>query len=416
MTIFILTAVLMLLLIMAILLSALWKQAGQQVKQRHEQNILIRKEQLAALDLSLASAEISEAEYQQQRTEVESSLLEEAGDDEDSNTGTGNIISPWRTALVLILFVPLFVVGGYVYLGTPEALDLQTNRQVTEHASGTHQNLPSIDEMLQRLEQRLSQQPNDINGWMMAGRSYMALKKYPQAAQAFKRAYALDKHNAAIIFRYADALAMSHNGRLSGEPFDLLQQGLQLEPNNVMGLWLSGNAFAEQQKFDKAIDSWRRARQLVASEPASVRELDMLIANAQQQVPGTGKEKTDKQPATAAAGITVSVSLAPELAKRANANDVVFILAKAMQGPPMPLAVVRKKVSDLPLTITLTEEMAMAPSMSLANFSDVVLVARVSKSGLAKSAQGDLIGQQQVHDWPHAGEQIIVIRGVLGQR
>lgn len=424
MTLFMLSAVTLTLIILLIVLSSLWRKPQSQRQQRREQNIHIVREQLAALDESLAAGEISEAEYQQQRGEVEASLLEDVGTDETRQTVSDNTRSTRRSAYALMILLPLFVAAGYLYIGTPEALEPQANSQVAGHGTGSHQNLASVDDMLLRLEQRLAQQPDDLNGWLMAGRSYMALQQYSQAAQAFKRAYELDRHNAAIMFRYADALAMSHNGRLSGVPYNLLQQGLQLEPDNVMGLWLSGNAYAEQQKFAEAIKAWQRARQFVSTEPDSVRELDMMIANAQQQLAGTAKldkaavdnAEADKQAAVTAAGITVRVSLAAELAPRVNADDAVFILAKALRGPPMPLAVVRKQVRDLPLTIQLSADMAMAAGMSLANFNDVLLVARVSKSGLARAAEGDLIAELPVRNWKSAKAQILVIDRIQGPR
>ncbi len=95
---------------------------------------------------------------------------------------------------------------------------------------------------------------------------------------------------------------------------------------------------------------------------------------------------------SASASVEVNVSLSPELQKSVNPGDTVFIYAQALSGPKMPLAIVRKQVSDLPITVTLNDTMAMMPKMKLSNFDQVKLLARISKSGNAMSQAGDLLG------------------------
>jgi cytochrome c-type biogenesis protein CcmH len=95
---------------------------------------------------------------------------------------------------------------------------------------------------------------------------------------------------------------------------------------------------------------------------------------------------------TAAASLTVTVSLSPALAKKAAPNDVVFIFARAAQGPRMPLAIVRKQVKDLPATVVLDDSNGMSTDMKLSSAPEVIVVARVSKSGMANAQNGDLEG------------------------
>ena len=420
MALFVVVAILMVVIVLALLLPVLWRGQRKEVTDRRSQNIAIYKEQLAQLEESQASGEVTAEQYTQTRNELEASLLQDI-ESEDTPSGSTNIQQNHgrRIALVLGVALPLFVIAGYLLMGTPAIFD-KSQRQAQQSSSlaQTHKNMPSVDEMLSRLEQKLVEDPNNLKGWMMAGRSYMVLKRYPDAVRALKHAYALDKHNAEIVFRYADALAMSQGGRFNGEAFNLLKAGLSLEPENVMGLWLAGNASAEQAKYAEAIQYWRRARQQLQAEPDSMRELDNLIANAQQQLPAATRTVSDRPetkpvirtaPAVSTNGISIRVTLAKALREKVSPQDSVFIYAKAAQGPPMPLAVVRKQVKDLPLTVVLNDSMAMTPAMSLSRFERVILSARVSKSGSAMSAPGDLLGQTSAIAWRSAGNQNIEI-------
>ena len=99
-------------------------------------------------------------------------------------------------------------------------------------------------------------------------------------------------------------------------------------------------------------------------------------------------------PAAAAAAIQVNVSLDPQLAAQAQPDDTVFIFARAAQGPRMPLAIVRKQVRDLPLSVSLDDSLAMSPAMVLSKFTEVTVGARISRSGNAMPQSGDLQGSK----------------------
>ena len=412
MTTFVLLALLMVFISLALLLPAFWRTPKEDTTDRSSQNISIIKEQLAMLDESRASGEVTQQQYEQTRNELETSLLQDTETEViQTDAKTLQVHSRWMAAMLAIV-LPIFVIGGYVLLGTPEVFDENTMQTPPPHASG-NKNMPTLEEVLARLEQKLIDQPENLDGWMMAGRSYMSLKRYADAKRVLQKAYTLASDNPIVMLRYADAISMSRGGRLSGEPFSLIKKAVKNDPENVMGLWLAGLGYEEQNDYKNAIHHWQRAAKLVEPASESLQEINGMIARAQQKLSGTKPaiSESNISPSTSSSGISlkVNVSLDPELQSQANPNDIVFIYAKAASGPPMPLAAVRKRVKDLPLVITLDDSMAMMPTMKLSSFKKIIVSARVSKTGSAISASGDLLGQTGVLSLPMMKEQKVII-------
>jgi cytochrome c-type biogenesis protein CcmH len=206
----------------------------------------------------------------------------------------------------------------------------------------------------------------------------------------------------AILISLADARAMTQGGRISGAPAELVAKALVLDPDNQTALWLAGKAEAEAGNNAEAVKYWRRVEALSQDDPATLAEIRSQIAAAEQAgglAPAAQPEAAEAQPSapaapeTAGVAITVDVSLDPALAAQADPGDTVFVFARALQGPPMPLAVARHTVAELPLRVTLTDAMAMMPQMKLSNFPAVRVSARVSRSGDAMTKPGDLVSE-----------------------
>jgi cytochrome c-type biogenesis protein CcmH len=180
---------------------------------------------------------------------------------------------------------------------------------------------------------------------------------------------------------------------MAGKPAELVFKALAMEPNNTTGLWLGGMAKAQTGDFSAAMELWKKLEAQLPPGSEAQQEIQSLLAKLATQIPADAAQAESKpaQPAKSAS-IEVQVSLAPELQSSASPNDTVFIYAQSLSGPKMPLAIVRKQVSELPLTVNLTDAMAMMPNMKLSNFEQVKLLARVSKSGNAMQQPGDLIG------------------------
>ena len=245
--------------------------------------------------------------------------------------------------------------------------------------------------------------PNPDDWWTLA-RSYTVLKHYADATRAYEKLVELVPGEAELWANYADAYAMSHGQTLQGEEVaKLLGKALELDANNMSALALSGAAARERGDYAAAITHWQK---LVGQVQPGSQEAQMFNASIQEvkdqlvAQPG-GKAKlaqlsVNNAPAKVAKNLTAAisgkVSLSPALAGKVAPTDTVFILARAAQGPKMPLAVLRKQVQDLPFQFTLDDSMAMQPQLKLSNFDQVVVVARVSKSGTPMAQSGDLQG------------------------
>jgi cytochrome c-type biogenesis protein CcmH len=229
----------------------------------------------------------------------------------------------------------------------------------------------------------MEQQPDDVEGWTMLGRSYQVLGRYPDAAKAFARAAARSPEDPHLLADLADALAMAAGQSMQGEPERLVQRALQIDPNNLKALALAGTAAFERADYAGAATLWERMLPHVPPASEDAQMIQANVAEARSRI----QEKSG-----AAAGLKGTVQLSPTLASRASPEDTVFIFARAAQGPALPLAVLRRKVRDLPLEFSLDDSMAMTPAAKLSAHPTVVVGARVSKTGNATPQPGDLQG------------------------
>lgn len=293
-------------------------------------------------------------------------------------------------ATVLVLVIPFLAGSLYWTLGNYQSL---TQADQVAAANQAAPELEQFNKMVAGLAERLQKQPDDALGWTMLGRSYKYLQQYPQAAAAFEHAYKLLGDQPEIMLLYAEAMAFANNEQLAGKPAELVFKALAMEPDNVTGLWFGGMAKAQTGDFVAAMTLWKKLETLLPPGSEPQQEIQGLLTKLATQIP-EGVAQAQAKPAQPAneAGIEVQVSLAPELQKSANPDDTVFVYAQALSGSPMPLAIVRKRVADLPLTVSLNDAMAMMPTMKLSNFEQVKLLARISKSGNAMKQPGDLIG------------------------
>jgi len=242
---------------------------------------------------------------------------------------------------------------------------------------------------------------------MMLARSQAALGRYPEAAKSYAKAIEYGGKNASVLADYADVLAMAAGRDLRGEPYRLIQEALKLDPDHVKALALAGTAEFHMGNYDAAIMYWER---LMKSLPP-----DSPLAEGVRSGLATARERSGRPPLAAATPAPTAPSSAPSapaapaaaagaetvqgivmldsgLAAKVKPDDVVFVLARAEQGPRMPLAVKRIRVRDLPYAFRLDDSMAMAPGAKLSLFPRVIVMARVSRAGSAAPQKGDLEG------------------------
>ena len=351
-----------------------------------------------ALDDALGAGVISAAEHA-----LKLAALEQSGA-AVVNAAAPRTRGAFASALLTLLLLPALAIGLYLKLGNVQAMDPVAQAA----APGTPG--PDMDAAVQGLAAKLAKNPDDVEGWMLLARAYKSMERFDDARDALKNAYDRAADNIDVKVDYAEALALAGEGRrIQGQARELLDAAIKADAKHQRALWLLGIAEYQQQNYAAAVDYWERLRSQLPPEADARGSLDTQIADARQRAgmpdgggaavaaggapAGGTAPPTGQADAGTAAGdirLTVQVSLDPKLRDKAPAGASVFVFARAANGPPMPLAVQRLTLADLPATVTLTEAMGMLPNMKLSQFPQVVIGARISASGNPKAQSGDL--------------------------
>jgi len=314
------------------------------------------------------------------------------------------------SAAVLVL-----AVLGYAAVGSPRVPSAGPPGSASAGATEVVQDMTEEQFVaaVDQLATRMAQEPANGEGWALLARSYARLGRHAEAVPAFDKALAITGDDPTLLVDYADALAMINNRSLDGEPLALVERALKYDPDNAKALALAGTAAFNRKDFPTAVRLWERLVRVSPPDSAFLPQLQGSIDEARSlgglppgprvaQAPQAGQAAQALPSASASAAdaklaanavLTGTVRLSPALAAQAQPDDVVFIFARPAEGARMPLAIVRHQVKDLPVSFRLDDSMAMSPAMKLSQFAKVVVSARVSKSGQAAPAAGDLSGQ-----------------------
>jgi len=380
-----------------------------------EINTRIYRDQLAELDRDLAAGSLAPGDHAQARAELQRRLLDDTGQAEVPATP---VQGARRTSMVLAVVLPIAATGIYALLGSPAAL-LPQPAPVAQGGADQHSaTAAEVERMVAALAAKLEKNPDDPKGWSMLARSYHVMGRLPEADAAFKRVGDdLLRKDPVLLADYADTLAGLADGNLEGQPLQLVKQALQLDPDNGMALSLAATAAYKRKDFPEAARHWQRLLKQLPPESEDARWLVKTLAEIGAPVsadtmaaasPQNGTAAAVQSPASAAAppgpaiaqaaagnsGASVSgqVTLSPKLKDSVSANDTVFIFARGLEGSRMPLAVQRARVADLPLQFRLDDSLAISPQAKLSDAAEVRIEARISKSGTANPASGDLFG------------------------
>lgn len=394
MTLFWIFCAVLLLLALPFVVWPLWrKSAANNDVLRDAANLEILRDQAAELEADLNNSLLTQDAFEQGRRELQVRLLDEVRTTDAPSIEARN---PSRVlAIVLALLIPLGSLALYTVLGNPRAM---LPKQQNEAAEGF--GVLRSEAALQELEAKMVKLPENPDGWLTLARSYTELQRYADAVRAYEHLVKLVPNEAQLWTDYADATAMV-NQSLRGEPTKYIAKALAIDPENNGALALAGSSDMERGDYVAAVTHWQKLLSLLPPEHPQYGMIQDGLKQARDflsRLPG-GREKLaqlgnapDKPAANPAVAITGKVTLSPALKAKASPDDFVFILARAAEGPKMPLAVIRKQVKDLPMEFTLDDSMAMQPQMKLSGFDKVVVLARVSKSGTPIAQAGDLEG------------------------
>ena len=311
---------------------------------------------------------------------------------------------------LMIVSVPLLAVLLYTQVGTPAGLAPQTGQNA------------ELRELLGNLTRQVREQPEDVEAWNRLGIIWKDMRQFPAAEAAFRRVLFIEPENTFARVELAENLLYaSGRAELPDASLDLLDQALASEPENQKALWLAGLGAFHNGNRQRAVALWTRLRDLlppgnvrnqiedqlarvtgsdeIANSPALDRTARVnpragsLPDDTSQGASGSSNDQPNAANGAAqGASVDVRVTLAPDLAGRINGSEAVFIFARAVNGPPAPLAVKRLAASQLPARVELSDSDSMAEGLSLSSFPSVTIAARISKSGNAVASSGDLQG------------------------
>ena len=376
---------------------------------RQETILGILRQQADDLEKDLQAGRIDGDEYEEARTELERRVLEETAKDSESETADQSKL-PKILAVVLAIAIPASAVFGYLALGRynamdPAFLERMEARQNESAPSVEGHSQSDMMETIDRLRQRVKDDPDDAQSWYMLANVLSQVGRYAEALDAFREVDRIVPNNADVIADMADMTAAVNNKVITTEARNMLLRALEIDPGQWKALALLAIDAWENQRFNDAADYWEK---LLVVLPPDFGDANQIRKNIEQARRAAGEMGEAKQGAEdfkggeavptvqAAPVVSVSgtVSIDKALADKVKPEDTVFIYARPTTGSKMPVAFLRVTAKELPLRFELTSQMTMAMgATTLADMEEVIVGARISHSGNFMPQDGDLEGE-----------------------
>ena len=289
-------------------------------------------------------------------------------------------------AVILLLALPLSIYF-YTQRGTPQAMTTNIAQQ------NSQQPQMSLEEAVAQLEEKLKENPDDIDGQMLLARTQFSMKNYDKAVTAYRKANELAPNESVILTELAEAIALKNNkGTFLGEPEQYLAKAYELNPQNQKAIWLYGMTFYEKQDYAKTLELWTGLYEMISDEGAKKQLAEQLNDIRSKLDMPLIEEPVYETLITAT--VDISESLKSQLQGK---EALLYIYTKETQGMPMPIAVIKKTIqlSDFPMNISMSDAQNLQPNRKLSEFKEVVIGARISFSGNAMAQKGDLLSSEQ---------------------
>jgi cytochrome c-type biogenesis protein CcmH len=413
---FVLLAVAMTIAALAFVVVPLWRRRSKAAAANFgasSSNVVILRAQRDEILRDHAAGAIADTERDEALRELAGRLSEDISDvPAAAGPGVAQGGAHWAVMVAVLICVPVLAGAIYWKLGRPDAFELAKQVQPETPQFSDQQILAMVDTLAEKMKAK----PDDVQGWLLLARSQGALRRFPEAVKAFEQANRLQPGNAQILADFADAFAMTQQQSLEGKPAKLLEEALTADPDHKKSLALAGTMELNRRNFTGALKHWERLKRLLPPDSDDAKQVEGAILEVKLAMDGGGAqapvargpqpmpEKAGKAPQAAPSQktgtqgfVAGTVKITPDLAKKVALTDTLFIFARSAQqgGPRMPLAVMRVEAKELPKQFELTDAMAMAPNFRLSDFPEVIIEARVSKSGNAQSQPGDLLGMSK---------------------
>ena len=370
--------VLLFAIVMAAILPALLNRSQTAHSNRESTNASI------AIDRMQEIRNISDQDRTEAEDEIKSSLLEDTRAEETAATQT----IPFRYSLWIPIFLIGLSAGLYVQLGNPSLMF--DSSQTLRHS--TTDNTPSIDVMIRQLEEKIKQEPNNIEALQIAGQVYSSIGDTVKAEWTYRKLNDLSPGNPDYLAGLANVVILNNNDTYINEAETLVQQALTIDPQHQNALWISALGASSRGEIEQSIGQLEKLLSIVQDEDEvrqsllSMIEQQRALLDNESAIEQKGKGKT----------LVIEVALDENISEQASKTDTVFLTAKAANGPPAPLAVRKLAAGDLPQTVSLTQAHSMISGMTIDHFDEIIVQARVSLNGTVQTHRGDLVSDSML--------------------
>ena len=389
------TASILALMALGFVVPALLRKSHHRDVERTEVNIAIAREREQELRTELKAGVLSDAEFDAARAELEQGLAIDIAGGPDR---VGHNTTSPAVAVSVSALLPLTALGLYLFLGSPSAINAPHSSASPEIGGETQQ--PDVDTMLAQLKVRLVDQPDDVRGWTLLANALMSTGQYAEAVPAYRRLVELQPGDAERLVRLADAIAMTNNGVLAGEPEELVRQALTLSPAHPQGLWLAGIAAEQRGAYADALVIFKRLLPLVSDQPEVLTEVRALVSRTTAALEGKTSTQAD--------ALRILISIDTALVSAITSKDTLFVYARVPNGPPMPVAVRKLPAQPLPREVVLSDQDLMLPGGGLGSYPQLQIGVHISRTGTVKKVPGDLLGVSEPFE-PEKAAQINVV-------
>ena len=380
---------LLIIIVLAVFFRTIFKARVSSSNTQSQTNLRLLRDQLKELAEDHRVGNLSTEQYELSKVEIEGRVLEEVSKEPRTMILSGRYAK--IASFVAVILIPVGAVYLYDVIGSPEGQDVAAF-VAAQSESFDQTDLQSLaDKVIKHIEEN----PEDTQAWGMLARTYQAMHKFEEAANAWERAYQINPNDPAILVDYAEARGLTVGADLSGEPTELINRALEIDPDHGKGLALGGTAAFAAGRYQLAIDRWTRLMKANLADAQLMETLQAGIAEAKIRLVQSGEalvdegirsdESKQEPPVALLSGV---VRISDSLRSSISAQDVVFIYARSTEGPPMPIAAMRIPVDQLPYSFSFDDSFSLMPNRKLSDFSEFLVGARISKSGNEIRASG----------------------------
>lgn len=337
---------------------------------------------LRQLLIAKAEGRVDQAEFERQQSALHAAVLE------GTQPGAKRL-HRWLVPLLGLLLVVGVYVGYALWQGGDKARvaeDVLTRPQVEQPKAQSGGDLNTV---VKRLADKMAADPNNGEGWLLLAKTYGELRKYAEADAAYEKAAALLPPDATMLADWADTHVMAKNRQWDEPGRKIVKRAVAADPKHVKALALAGSEAFDRADYKAAIDFWKRMKAAAPADSMDAKLADANIAEANAML--SGKKPAGAEPGVPNGAIGGVVTINPKLKGKVSAEDTLFVVAKAPDGSGPPLAVGRYKGNDFPIEFRLDDSAAIMPGRTISQYSEVLVTAKISKSGSAEPAKGDLL-------------------------